>query len=53
MRAFATTLPAAGYTEIARRWNAMGLMPHSKQGQTLFTGEAALAEAVAGVLGVI
>ena len=27
----------AGYTEIARRWNAQGLRPRSKQGHTTFT----------------
>ena len=27
----------AGFQEIARRWNAQGLRPHSKQGLTLFT----------------
>lgn len=30
----------AGYTEIARRWNAQGLRPHSKQGHTTFTVSA-------------
>ena len=30
----------AGYTEIARRWNAQGLHPRSKQGHTTFTTSA-------------
>ena len=30
----------AGYTEIARRWNAQGLCPRSKQGHTTFTTSA-------------
>lgn len=30
----------AGYTEIARRWNAQGLRPHSRQGHTTFTVSA-------------
>jgi DNA invertase Pin-like site-specific DNA recombinase len=30
----------AGYTEIARRWNEMGLKPHSKQKNCLFTASA-------------
>ena len=30
----------AGYTEIARRWNAQGLRPRSKRGHTTFTTSA-------------
>jgi site-specific DNA recombinase len=35
--AFRDYVAGAGYTEIARRWNALGLVPHSKQGKTIFT----------------
>ncbi len=38
--AFRDYIAGAGYTEIARRWNALGLVPHSKQGNTVFTASA-------------
>ena len=38
--AFRDRASGAGYSEIARRWNAQGLTPRSKQGNTLFTASA-------------
>lgn len=38
--AFRDRVGGAGFTEIARRWNALGLVPHSKQGNTIFTASA-------------
>ena len=38
--AFRDRVAGAGHTEIARRWNAMGLRPRSKQGNTIFTASA-------------
>ncbi len=38
--AFRDYAAGAGYTEIARRWNAMGLRPRSKRGNVLFTASA-------------
>jgi len=38
--AFHDRVAGAGFTEIARRWNAIGLRPRSKQGNTLFTASA-------------
>lgn len=38
--AFRDYIAGAGYTEIARHWNASGLKPHSKQGKTIFTASA-------------
>jgi len=38
--AFRDYIAGAGYTEIARRWNATGFVPHSKQGKAIFTASA-------------
>lgn len=38
--AFRDRLAGAGYTEIARRWNAAGLKPRSKQGNDVFAASA-------------
>jgi len=38
--AFRDYVAGAGYTEIARRWNALGLRPHSKRGKSVFTASA-------------
>lgn len=37
---FRDNVAGAGFTEIARGWNAMSLKPHSKQGNTIFTASA-------------
>ena len=38
--AFRDRAANAGYTEIARRWNGLGLTPRSKRGHTMFTASA-------------
>lgn len=38
--AFRDRVGGAGYREIARRWNAMGMKPRSKQGNHVFTHSA-------------
>jgi DNA invertase Pin-like site-specific DNA recombinase len=40
LEAFRDFVAGVGYTEIARRWNEMGLKPHSKQKNCLFTASA-------------
>lgn len=39
-RAFEDRLQGIGATQIAERWNALGLAPHSKQGNGVFTPSA-------------